>query len=110
MTKGYQRAMALTKRVRVGAYYTDGKCLAQVYKVASLGHVMLEVVEGGESTVFGYGIDAFRRHWWLVREGESDPSQSRLLPDPASSLALSSNLNPSATSRGSRSTEPHRAT
>jgi hypothetical protein len=76
MSKGYERAVALTKRVKVGAYYTDGKCLAQVHKVASLGHIMLEVVEGGESTIYGYGIYAFRRHWWLVRESESVPSQS----------------------------------
>lgn len=56
MTKGYERAIALTERVKVGSYYTDGKCLGQIHKVASLGHILIEVVEGGESIIYGYGI------------------------------------------------------
>jgi hypothetical protein len=66
MTPGYERAIGLTGRVKVGAYYTDGKCLGEIYKVARLGHIMVRECETGE--IFGYGIDAFRAHWWLVAE------------------------------------------
>ena len=64
MTPGYERAIGLTGRVKVGAYYTDGKCLAEIYKVARLGHIMVRECETGG--ILGYGIDAFRAHWWLV--------------------------------------------
>ena len=68
MAKGYERAMALTARVKVGSYYTDGRCLCEVYKKAELGHIMLRDCATGE--IFGYGIDAFRACWWLVRDQE----------------------------------------
>ena len=64
-TPGYERAIQLTGRVKVGAYYTDGKVLGRIYKVARLGHIMVEDCDTG--VIYGYGIDAFRAHWWLVR-------------------------------------------
>lgn len=56
---------ALTQRVEVGAYYTDGQRLAEVTRVYPLGHVQMRDSRTGEP--LGAGIDAFRRYWWLVR-------------------------------------------
>ena len=59
------RATALTRRVREGAYYTDGVSLAEVVRVYVLGHVQLRDARTEE--IFGYGITDFRREWWRVR-------------------------------------------
>jgi hypothetical protein len=53
------------RRVKPGAYYTDGKCLAEVYRVYELGHIQLLDVQTNE--ILGYGIEEFRRNWWLVK-------------------------------------------
>ena len=47
MTAGYERAIKLTERIHVDDYYTDGVVLGQIYKVARLGHIMVEVLEKG---------------------------------------------------------------
>ena len=58
---------ALTDRVHVGAFYTDGRRLAEVTRVYDLGHVaMLDALTGD---YIGVGIIGFRAEWWLVREG-----------------------------------------
>lgn len=66
---GYERAIDLTRRVKVGAIYTDGKALAEIYGVASLGHIQVRFDDG---EIYGYGIDAFRARFWLVKEAPSE--------------------------------------
>lgn len=70
-----ERRKRLTARVRLWAYYTDGRRLAEVVKVYELGHIILRDVrvtdtwEGDPFVCFiSVGIDGFRRDWWLVRE------------------------------------------
>lgn len=69
-----QRRKVLTRRVKVGAYYSDGARLAEVVKVYELGHIILRDVspQWDDNPYLGCSIDAFRREWWLVREGTSD--------------------------------------
>jgi hypothetical protein len=57
---------AHTRRIKPGSYYTDGKHLVQVYRVYDLGHIQVRDCETDE--IWGYGIESFRRYWWLVRE------------------------------------------
>jgi hypothetical protein len=55
------------QRVKVGAQYTNGDGLFEVVEVPPLGLVSLvDVEDDGKRDV---GIDAFRRAFWLVREG-----------------------------------------
>lgn len=54
----------LTQRVKVGAYYTDGANLAEVRRVYPLGHIQL--IDCSTEEIVGFGIDAFRRRWWLA--------------------------------------------
>ncbi len=61
-----QESIAYTQRVKPGSYYTDGKHLVQVFRVYELGHVQVRDCETEE--IWGYGIESFRRYWWLVRE------------------------------------------
>ena len=77
-----ERRKALTRRVQVGAYYGNGRRLAEVVKVYALGYVLLRDVRVAESwdgdpgvAYSGFGIDAFRREWWLVK-GPADTEQA----------------------------------
>jgi hypothetical protein len=60
-----ERRKALTRRVQVESYYSNGKDVCEVVKVYELGHVMVRCVRTGEWT--GWGIDGFRAEWWLVK-------------------------------------------
>jgi hypothetical protein len=57
---------AYVQRVRVGAYYTDGRDLWEVVEVNALGTVTLR--DASRGTARTLGIDAFRRQFWLARE------------------------------------------
>lgn len=58
-------ARALTRRVHIGALYTNGRDHAEVVKTDALGHIHLRDLRTGQR--FGRGIHAFRRDWWRVR-------------------------------------------
>jgi hypothetical protein len=77
-----ERRKALTKRVQVGAYYGNGERLVEVVRVYALGYVVLRDVRVSEAWVgdpcigySGFGIDAFRREWWLVK-GPADTDEA----------------------------------
>jgi hypothetical protein len=60
-----EQAKEWTARVQTGAFYTDGRTVAQVMRVHALGHIQLQDARSGDWV--GVGIRAFREHWWRVR-------------------------------------------
>lgn len=55
----------LTQRIHPGAYYTDGMRLAEITRVYELGYIQMQDSASGDH--IGFGIDAFRRRWWIAR-------------------------------------------
>jgi len=52
-----------TQRVEVGSFYTDDSMLVEVTRVHDLGYIECLDSDGNSC---GWGIDAFRRRFWLV--------------------------------------------
>jgi hypothetical protein len=64
---------ALTQRVKVGSYYTNGTELFRVEEVHALGSLTLQnVATDGFREI---GIDAFRRQMWLAADQSRETSE-----------------------------------
>lgn len=59
---------ALTQRVQVGSFYTNGRDLVEVIDRGELGDVSVRDSSTGHTRWLG--IDAFRRQFWLAKQGE----------------------------------------
>lgn len=70
---------ALTQRVHEGAIYTDGLRIAEVTKVYDIGYVVMR--DSSTEHNLGFGIDAFRREWWLVKSAPAFDDKNQ--PDEA---------------------------